>query len=221
MGRSRDPASSTDPLSCTRVGERRANALMARLARAATHVAASLLAALAAGCGAAAKRVAADPAVKYIHSYTLAHQVLPEGAVTIVGVLYRFGGHTQFALRTQIEEDTPRGVSRSPGGGRSMRPDEYGAVLMTLETQCIGRQRDRFAYGLLRDPADTIVAQSAGTNSTLHRASIPAALQTRGVVIYRLLRGSGPVTFITRAPDGGLVARERFGPIVSAGTCSG
>ena len=205
------------------MGQRRTSTSTARLACAAICTSAALLAAFTAlGCGASvAQRASAASAVKYIHSYTLARQVLPEGAVNIVGVLYSFAGHTQFGLNTRIEEDTAQGVSRSPGGGTSMRPDEYGAVLMTLETRCIGRQRYRLAYGLLHDPADTIFAQSAGRNSTLHRASIPVDLQTRGVVVYQLLSGSGPVSIITRAPNGSVLAREPFGSMVSSGTCGG
>jgi hypothetical protein len=78
-------------------------------------------------CGALeARRASRATPVQYIHSATLARQTLPEGAANIVGVLYRFAGHTQFGLRTQIEEDTSQGVTRAPGGGISMRPNQYG-----------------------------------------------------------------------------------------------
>jgi hypothetical protein len=135
---------------------------------------------------------------------TIATAGLPEGPrFSIVGERFSFGGETHLELRAEVVVQEDEGVlgdlTRESGGGRSStaKPSPF-----SLETKT-GCHPHEYAllYGILKAPADTVLARVAGALRPFQRAQIPRSLHAHGVLAYTALAVE-PSEVIVRTPAG-------------------
>jgi hypothetical protein len=117
---------------------------------------------------------------------------------TIKGEAYRFVGHIKFALSVDI--------NNGGGGGESLsgkRPSVFSWATFR------GCQPHAYVilYGLLKDPADSVSARTAGTVQPLRRAAIPAHLHAGGALVY-LAASTAPDELLVRDRSGRTVISE-------------
>jgi hypothetical protein len=120
-------------------------------------------------------------------------------------------GAKYFELGTHAYRPLKRKLVSSGGGGVSIMPDEHGVLRMQIEHGCVGPHEYTLAYGLLRRPADTVVAHIGATEVRLTRTAIPAYLGADGALVYGLLR-RGSIDIVTRTPGGRRVSSEAYSP---------
>ncbi len=160
-----------------------------------------------------ARRELSAPAIKFKPRglQTLVREPLQGGSyVTIVGKRYEFAGRTYSVLAEHVEERGKRGmVSGGGGDGPSMEPGAPGVVALDVGQECVGSDEVVIAYGLLREPEDTVTAEGAGRPITFSKVMIPASFHARGVLVYALLK-SGRMDILTRERDGRVVREEPY-----------
>jgi hypothetical protein len=141
----------------------------------------------------------------------LVRERLPGGYVSLIGARYTYVGQTYFELGRRLEKLGKHGrVVVAGGGGISMKPGRYGAVLMQIQHGCLGPHEYTLAYGLLRNPDDTVMAQGSGDAAVLFKETvIPASLHADGLLIYSLL-GRGATDVVTRTSSGRVVSSESY-----------
>ncbi len=142
---------------------------------------------------------------------TLARERIGGGFVLVVGERYDYMGAKYFELGTHAYRPLKRKLVSSGGGGVSIMPDEHGVLRMQIEHGCVGPHEYTLAYGLLRRPADTVVAHIGATEVRLTRTAIPAYLGADGTFVYGLLR-RGSIDIVTRTPGGRRVSSEAYPP---------
>ena len=130
----------------------------------------------------------------------LVHGRVPQGPTfSIVGEAYRFLGHIHFALDVQTSDG---GGSESPSG---QKPSIFSRSLWTA---C---QPHPYAivYGLLKRPADTVLARTSGKLSALHRVAIPSHLHAGGVLVYTV-SATVPSELLVRDRSGKTIVVENL-----------
>lgn len=169
------------------------------------------------GCGASpsAPRFGEHP-VQYAHNGVriLAKGRLPSGTYFVIAALrYKFMGRTSSRLGLRYESPSEHGFVGAPGwsGGPSLESarGEARSLVMNISRSCSGAYRFALAYGLLRDPKDTVTAQEHGTGIVVKRVAVPVSFEVHGVLVYTLL-GRGPTDVVTRTPSGRVVSNESY-----------
>jgi hypothetical protein len=172
-----------------------------------------------AGCGTSRPSVRfGEHSVKYVPNGVriLARERLPAGAYFAIAALrYEFMGHTSSRLGLRYESQSERGFAGDPGwsGGPSLEPmrDESQPLTMNISRSCSDSYAPAPAYGVLRDPQDTVASQEHGVTTVFRRVAIPANFRTNGVLVYTLL-GRGPADIVTRTPSGRIASNEPYAP---------
>jgi len=154
--------------------------------------------------------------LKFLHHgiRTLIHSHVPGGpAFSIKGEAYRFLGHIHFALAVEITN----------GGGGSESPSGHKPNLFSWAVwRACQPHPYAILYGLLKDPADTVLARTPGTLHALRHVAIPAHLHAGGVLVYTA-SATVPSELIVRTPSGKTILTEKLGRLGSEATetCQG
>lgn len=178
--------------------------------------AASMLLALATGCGSARRTSggtrgeAASEPVQYLPRglQTVAGMPIPGGGRLLIRAEhYRFQGRVYAELGDWVQEADGAG-----GGSGGVRPEGNAPLLWAIDGHCA--QGSRYAtvavYGLLRVRADTVFAYAAGRPHRLRTASVPGYLYPGGAAAYGVL-GEPPERIVVRTPSGRAAMDEDLG----------
>jgi hypothetical protein len=115
----------------------------------------------------------------------LVHSRVPHGpAFSIVGERYRFLGHVYVQAKAELsggEGGSSGGMLWSQGGVNA--PGE-GQLFMSQSSEGCEPHPFELVYGLLRNPTDTVLLESAGHLIALPKVAIPRQLHTAGVLVY-------------------------------------
>jgi hypothetical protein len=169
-----------------------------------------------AGCGASrsAPRFG-EYGVKYVTNgiRTLARGRLPGGAFFVIdAVRYEFGGRTYSVLREHIGKIGQHRITGPGSGSAKVGHGRNGVLELSISSGCAAGHQYALAYGMLRDPQDSVVAQGQGVSIALKKVTVPASFGPYGVMVYSLV-SRGQVDVVTRAPSGKIVGDESYGEI--------
>jgi hypothetical protein len=129
---------------------------------------------------------------------------------SVSGERYSYLGQTYFGLKATVEEQsTASRVGNGSSSTTSTKPGEHGVSVIRMQTGCTGSHAYALAFGFLRAPRDTVLAQGHEATTVLHHVPIPASLHAGGVLVYSLLP-STPSDVIVRAPNGKTVSDESY-----------
>jgi hypothetical protein len=128
------------------------------------------------------------------------------GHLAIFAERYRFEGRIYLDIAYQFHERD--GAS----GGSSVHTNTPGPLAWTFGGECAhaGGDASVAVVGLLRVPADTVLAYVHGGPRRLRTATIPAYLHPGGVAVYGLL-GEPPERIVVRTPQGAVAMSEALG----------
>jgi hypothetical protein len=162
-----------------------------------------------AGCG-TSRTLIRGASVRYTPGgvRTLARESLPGGAyIAIAALRYEFMGRLYSRLGIRFESPGAHGLVSAPGwdGGPRLESGTRSILVMNVSRSCNGRDATAVAYGLLRDPRDTVAAQQGGVSKVFRETEIPAIFHPGGVLVYALL-ASDVTHIIVRAPNGRIVS---------------
>jgi hypothetical protein len=203
-----------DHIDATRCDDRRHEPRKSRSPRKALcHLSISLVASLViTGCGRASSHERLS-VTKYPIKYapngirTLVREHMPGGYFTIAAKRYEYLGHTYSVLDDREEESGERRRSAGGGGGPDIENGQHMPLELDVSHGCLGRYAYAVAFGMLRDPRDSVAEQTEGTTTKFKAVVIPASFHPDGVLAYaRLGRGSSDV--VIRTPNGGVVSSE-------------
>jgi hypothetical protein len=147
---------------------------------------------------------------------TLATVQLPGGHYTIAAHPYEIEGHKHIGLTADVHPSEP-GVRPSYGRGRTSGV-EQGVLALDIESGCLGHHTFTIAYGLLRDPRDSVSAEEPGRTVSFKKVAIPPSFGVTGAVVHTPL--SGPAKIVVRAPNGNVVSSEQYRAVERPG-CHG
>src|ERR1700728_346722 len=178
------------------------------------------------GPGVRKKRIERD-GVKYLPNgaLTLARVRVPGGYVSLVGLYYEYMRQRYFGLREHEEEPpSSQKVGKGGGGGTSGKAGEGLPRDLAMEIEikygCLGPYRQAFAYGLLRNFRDTVIAEENKTFIVFKKVLIPASLHAGGATLIYAPVGWGPVRIVDMAPNGQVMSNESFPGNESTSSCS-
>jgi hypothetical protein len=142
---------------------------------------------------------------------TIASGSLPQGpSFSIVGERYSLMGDIHFDLRVEVTAEGEAGGLISSGsiavGG--VPKSKSSPFAPQMKTGCLPHEY-AILYGVLKTPADTVLARSSGSLQPLRRVRIPAGLHVHGVLAYVALPAV-PSELLVRTPAGKTVFTEKL-----------
>jgi hypothetical protein len=156
-----------------------------------------------------------NPLRRHPAGVVVASDSLPDGVATFFGRMYRSSGRAYFILATEVEEATTHGLVAVSGGTRSLGAREYQTAALTIKHGCLAGHQFGLVYGVIRNPYDIVVAKTLGASIELRKKVLPTRL-LNGTLVYASV-GSGAVYVVIRAPDGRVLAKERYTGYESTG----
>ena len=144
---------------------------------------------------------------------TIARGTLPQGpSFSIVGERYSFMSKTHFDVRVEVtageEVDGFTSGASSIVVGNRLKPTPSPPFALKIATGCLPHEY-AILYGILKAPADSVLARSSGSLQSLRRIRIPASLHVHGVLVYIAL-STVPSELLVRAPNGKTVFAEKL-----------
>jgi hypothetical protein len=152
--------------------------------------------------------------IKYPIEYTpgglriLVRERMPGGYLVISAKRYMYRGHTYSVLQNQ-EEELARHVLGMGSNGPNIGLGEHEALEMEISSGCVGSHVYALAYGMLRNPKDSVTAETHGTTIRFRKVVVPTNFHPDGVLVLAQL-GQGPTNIVTRAPNGRVVRSEPY-----------
>jgi hypothetical protein len=174
-----------------------------------------------AGCGTTRRTLGVHGPVKFARNgvRTIVRQRLPEGEYfAITALRYEFLGRSYARLGLRYESPSAHGLVQ-PGydGGPSLEPGGRGVLDINISRSCNGRDETALAWGLLRNPEDTVTAKSKEGTLRFTKVMIPRSVYPHGAVVYAVLGPSSP-DVVVRTPRGRIVSDMSWG---AGGACRG
>jgi len=148
---------------------------------------------------------------------TIASGSLPQGpSFSISGERSTSISATRFELRVEVAPEEEGGDLISGAGGIALIGSSVGGsptpksspFALQMTTGCQPHEYT-ILFGLLRAPADTVLARSPGSLQPFQRVRIPAGLHVRGVLAYIPL-AAVPSEVLVRTPTGKTVFTENL-----------
>jgi len=148
---------------------------------------------------------------------TIASGSLPQGpSFSISGERSTSISATRFELRVEVAPEEEGGDLISGAGGIALIGSSVGGsptpksspFALQMTTGCQPHEYT-ILFGLLRAPADTVLARSSGSLQSFQRVRIPAGLHAHGVLAYIPL-AAVPSEVLVRNPTGKTVLTENL-----------
>jgi hypothetical protein len=161
------------------------------------------------------RRIATSP-VKYLPNglRVLVREPMLGGYFAIVAKRYEYLGHTYSVMDDREEGAGDRGGGG--GGSLDIEPGQRIPLEIAVFHVCLGSYAHAVAYGMLRDPNDSVTAEVHGTTTIFKKLAIPANFRPDGLLVYALLR-QGPANIAVRTGSGQVVSSESY--TLESATC--
>lgn len=137
-------------------------------------------------------------------SWSLVRERIPGGYIVITGGQYTNGKQSYKRLVGHIERLNNGTVDNL---GLPVEVGQGEPLEMGGASGCVGHHAYSLAYGLLRNPRDTVTVRERGAAIVLKRVAIPASFFPKGVLLYALF-GKGPTRVVARTPSGEVVRED-------------
>jgi hypothetical protein len=142
--------------------------------------------------------------------HLLVREPLQGGGYFVISAIANSSGRAQGEIRHHVELPGAHGLE---SGGWSSGPRLGGVepriLAVHVDHGCSGADAYALAYGLLRQPEDTVTAHDGGKAVVFKKVDIPASFHPGGVLVYELL-GPDATNVVTRTPSGRVASTESF-----------
>jgi hypothetical protein len=139
---------------------------------------------------------------------TIVRKPIPGGDVAIIAKRYEYRGHVYSELNHREESSSQPGRGAG-GGGVDIEAGQHRPLEIDVSRGCLGGHAYAVAYGILREPKDSVTSQTDGRRTRLKAVVIPTNFHPDGVLIYEMF-GRDATDVVVRTPKGRIVSNEFY-----------